>query len=146
MQHLDLCFWWWYGRFFGTFSCVMQTLRWGVWNLVQHWGSNPGPLRWEHGVLATGPLGKSLSLCLCLDMCEFSSYKDMNHWMRVNLNPVMPCVNLLGHSTATMTLFPNKVTCTGYVWAWNLERGATLELSPLPTPPWHINTRLFLST
>ena len=24
-------------------------------------GSNPGPLHWEHGVLATGPLGQSLT-------------------------------------------------------------------------------------
>ena len=26
---------------------------------LQHAGSNPGPLHWEHGVLATGPPGKS---------------------------------------------------------------------------------------
>ena len=31
----------------GIFSC-------GTWGLVPDQGSNPNPLRWEHGVLATG--------------------------------------------------------------------------------------------
>ena len=34
----------------------------GVWFPDQ--GLNPGPLRWEHRVLAAGPLGKSLLLVL----------------------------------------------------------------------------------
>ena len=37
----------------GVFSC-------SIWNLVSRLGSNPGPLHWEHGVLATGPAGESL--------------------------------------------------------------------------------------
>ena len=32
----------------------------GMWDLVPDQGSNLGPLPWEHGVLATGPPGKSL--------------------------------------------------------------------------------------
>ena len=31
----------------------------GTWDLVPDQGSNPDPLHWEHGVLATGPPGKS---------------------------------------------------------------------------------------
>ena len=34
-------------------------------------GSNPGPLHWEHGVLATGPQGKSLWLGLKCKAWEF---------------------------------------------------------------------------
>ena len=53
-------------------SCGMQNLP----SLLQHWisscriwfpdqGSNPGPLHWEHGVLATGPSEKSLNQDFC---------------------------------------------------------------------------------
>ena len=35
-----------------------------MWDLVPDQGSNPDPLHWEHGVLATGPPGKSLGVCL----------------------------------------------------------------------------------
>ena len=28
-------------------------------------GSNPGPLTWEHGVLATGPRGKFPEIFIC---------------------------------------------------------------------------------
>ena len=40
-------------------SCSMQILSCGMWDLVPSPGSNPGPLYWEHGVLATGSPGKS---------------------------------------------------------------------------------------
>ena len=33
----------------------------GMWNLVPDQGSNPGPLHWEHGVLASVPPGKFLT-------------------------------------------------------------------------------------
>ena len=39
----------------GAFSWQFITLSCGM-----HAGSNPGPLHWEHGVLPTGPPGKSL--------------------------------------------------------------------------------------
>ena len=51
------------------FSGSMRTLSCGMWtSQLQHvcriqfpdQGSNPGPLHWEHGVLPTGPPGKSL--------------------------------------------------------------------------------------
>ena len=32
----------------------------GMWDLVTCPGIKPSPLHWEHGVLATGPLGQSL--------------------------------------------------------------------------------------
>ena len=35
------------------------TLSCGMWDLIDNQGSNPGPLHWELGVLATGPPGKS---------------------------------------------------------------------------------------
>ena len=35
-----------------------------MWDLVPPPGTEPGPLHWEHGVLPTGPPGKSLDLCL----------------------------------------------------------------------------------
>ena len=37
------------------FGCTTEH----VGSLSPHQGSNPGPLHWEHGVLATGPPGKS---------------------------------------------------------------------------------------
>ena len=36
----------------GIFGC-------GMWDLAPDQGSNPDPLHWEHGALATGPPGKS---------------------------------------------------------------------------------------
>lgn len=39
-------------------------------------------------------------LSLYLHVSEFSSsYKDMNYWIRADLSPVRPRVNVLGHST-----------------------------------------------
>ena len=44
------------------FSCSMQTLCCITWDLsFPDQGSNQGPQHWEHGVLTTGPLGKSLT-------------------------------------------------------------------------------------
>ena len=44
------------------FSCNMKTLRIIACGIhIPDQGSNPGPLHWEHGVLATGPLGQSLT-------------------------------------------------------------------------------------
>ena len=37
------------------FSCGIRILSCGMWDLkFSDWGSNPVPLLWEHGVLATG--------------------------------------------------------------------------------------------
>ena len=47
--------------FFFFFNCGMRDLliaAWAIWCPDQ--GSNPGPLQWELGVLATGLPGKSL--------------------------------------------------------------------------------------
>ena len=38
---------------------VSLGLYWGKWDLVPWLGIEPGPLRWEQGVLATGPPGRS---------------------------------------------------------------------------------------
>lgn len=36
-------------------SCSMWALHCGMWDAgIPNQGSNPGPLRWEHKVLATG--------------------------------------------------------------------------------------------
>ena len=43
------------------FSCGMQTSSWGMWDLVPQSGIEPGPLHWEHRVLATGLPGEPLS-------------------------------------------------------------------------------------
>ena len=37
----------------------MQAPSCGMWDLVPWPGIEPGPLHWEHGVLTTGPPGKS---------------------------------------------------------------------------------------
>ena len=42
----------------GIFSCGI--LSCSMWDLVPDQGSNPDPLHWEQGVLATGPPRKSL--------------------------------------------------------------------------------------
>ena len=47
----------------GIFSCSKQTLSCAMWDPVPQLGMEPGPLPWEHGVLATGPPGK-LRLCI----------------------------------------------------------------------------------
>ena len=41
-------------------ACRIFSFCCGPWDLVPWPGLNPGPLPWEHGVLATGPPGKSL--------------------------------------------------------------------------------------
>ena len=41
------------------FSCGMQLLGCSIWSPVPDQGSNSGLLHWGHGVLATGPPGKS---------------------------------------------------------------------------------------
>ena len=46
------------GTFF--FSCGMQALSCGTWDLVPPPGIDPGAPAWELGVLGTGPPGKSL--------------------------------------------------------------------------------------
>ena len=47
---------------FVFFNLVVLGSSYGTWDLVPDQGLNPGPLRWEHGVLATGPPGKSQEL------------------------------------------------------------------------------------
>ena len=42
------------------FSCSIWTLSFGTCDVVPAQGSNPSFLSWEHGVLNTGPSGKSL--------------------------------------------------------------------------------------
>ena len=37
----------------------LHYLSYSMWGLVPRPELNLGPLHWEHGVLATGPLGKS---------------------------------------------------------------------------------------
>ena len=49
----------------GSFSC-------GLWDLVPWPGREPGPLPWEHGVLATGPPGKSPD---CLEIHKKHGFK-----------------------------------------------------------------------
>ena len=41
----------------------MQTLHFGMWDLVPYQGWNLSPLHWELRVLATGPPGMSQSYC-----------------------------------------------------------------------------------
>ena len=41
-------------------SCGTRELRCRMWDLVPGPGIEPGPLRWEQGVLTTGSPGKSL--------------------------------------------------------------------------------------
>ena len=41
-------------------------------------GLNPDPLRWEHGVLATGPPGKSLNVTFCEDFFSSSQFKAVH--------------------------------------------------------------------
>ena len=36
----------------------MPGLSCSMWDLFPDQGCNPGPLHWEHGILATGPPGK----------------------------------------------------------------------------------------
>ena len=42
-------------------SCSMRTLSCGKWIQFLDQGSNPGPLHWVQGALASGPQGKSQS-------------------------------------------------------------------------------------
>ena len=62
------------------FSCSMRTLSCSMWDLIPCWGIELGPLHWEHGVLATGPPGKSQLLlltgkCVC---CSLHSKQNCN--------------------------------------------------------------------
>ena len=65
---LKIFFIWLYGVFVAIckiFSHGMWTLSCAMWNLAPWPGMKP--LHWEHGVLATGPPGKSQSLSLFLN-------------------------------------------------------------------------------
>ena len=46
------------------FILSAQGLSCNMWDLVPWPGVEPRPLHWEHGVLATGPPGKSLRICI----------------------------------------------------------------------------------
>ena len=48
----------------GIFRCGMPTLNCSMWGLVPWPGMEPGPLHWKHGILVTGPPGKSSYLYL----------------------------------------------------------------------------------
>ena len=54
----------------GIFSCNIQTLS---CSMSPDQGLNPGPLHWEHRVLATGPPGESPALLVIGITCVFSS-------------------------------------------------------------------------
>ena len=47
-------------------SCELLGAASGIWFPGQ--ALNPGPLHWEHGVLASGPPGKSPGVHLILEM------------------------------------------------------------------------------
>ena len=51
----------------------MRPLSCSMWDLVPDQRSKLGPLHWEHGVLATGPPGKSL---VCVLEEESSGLED----------------------------------------------------------------------
>ena len=49
----------------GFCCCYCLSVPHSMWDLkFPNQGSNPCPMHWEHGVLTTGPLGKSLSQAL----------------------------------------------------------------------------------
>ena len=62
-----LCSWWWCWSWVGCFlffvapglSCSIRALGCGTWELFSWLGDEPGPLPWDHGLLTTGPPGKS---------------------------------------------------------------------------------------
>ena len=41
------------------FHLVSLSLSWSMWDLIPDQGVNPGPLHWEHRVIAAGPPAKS---------------------------------------------------------------------------------------
>ena len=50
-------------------NCIylaVPDLNCNIWILFSNQGWNPGPLRWEFRVLATGLPGKSLCVCVCV--------------------------------------------------------------------------------
>ena len=88
----------------GIFSCAMQTISCGMWDLLLQPGIEPGSLHWELGVLSTGPLRMSLG------------------WLHLNLAwpQLIP---------SAKTLFPKKVE----FWVV-VDCGGMLVISQLPGP------------
>ena len=88
----------------GIFVAACRLLHCGMWTQLQHacgiqfpnQGSNPGPLHWVHGVLPTGPPGKSLhsiiyQLCYFISLFSHVKYDDINGRIKL-IN--MVCVKL----------------------------------------------------
>ena len=59
--------WWWWGEpkvVFLNLATLFSLLNIFFFLIWFHQGSNPGPLHWKRGVLATGPPGKSPAIVI----------------------------------------------------------------------------------
>ena len=64
---------------------------WHEGQAVPDLGLNPGPLHWEHGVLATGPPGKSQEFCLLIKYLQIltEQYKFLVKTLYIHrINPL----------------------------------------------------------
>ena len=88
-------------RLHWVLNVACKLLSFGMWTLkFRHVGSTPltrdqtsGPLNWEHGVLATGPPGKSQKMWTFAAMAEFSIFHilaaaRMHTWDSVRRHPI----------------------------------------------------------
>ena len=119
----------------GVFSC-------SLWNLAPGPGSNPGPLNWEHGVLATGP-PESPQIQLCYEG-KRENHKD--HWMEfpifVSASLMAPFLLsdpwMLGLPSLDDQFFPS---CSA-VGNWHLSLTQKIE----PTPDSRTEDKLIRAT
>ena len=82
-------------------ACRIFSFCCGPWDLVPWPGLNPGPLPWEHGVLATGPPGKSPHLILNSKLWCWPNHL-FNQSPRLPASPQIGCFSFL------------------FVWFWSI--------------------------
>ena len=89
----------------------------GIWLLDQGW--NPGSLHWEHGVLITGPPGKSPELLLSIMMsiraehqtsCELTSSKRLELDSPLLQLHLRQCIGRIPHWRKGVLLYISKGT------------------------------------
>ena len=130
--------WWWTGRPGVLQSVGLQRVR-HDWATKLNWtgqGSNPSPLHWEHGVLATGPPVKSLSVLTLVALFAvfraskfwFILFLAFTIWMPACLCPLADDASSSWHwmwaSSLTLCYFLTSLSlrgslrCSSIFWPW----------------------------
>ena len=105
----------------GIFSCGMQTLGCGMWNLAPCLWITHRHLCWEHGVLVTGPPGKSWCLSFRTSLFSLSIMSSrFIHIVATVLSPLHACV--LSHVSCVRLFATLWTVATRLLCPWDSSR------------------------